>query len=336
MLYSFLLATALSMGHGADIAAAARADTTALDTSALVRNNTSLLRIVVSRDGKPVWSRSYNAHPDTALCNNQSLTKSVMSLLIGIAIDKGFIPSIDEPIVHYFPSLQSDPDPRKRAIRIRDIMDQASGLWHEDLNKLNTYLSLPDPSGFVLSQPLVSDPGAVFHYNNAATHLLSVILTRATGESTLAFAQQNLFGPLAIGDVQWDKMKDGYYDGCGLLSLHTRTDDMNRIGTLLLSGGVYHGTRIVSKAWIDGLLHPAQTYPTPWGFPGSRYALCYYHYTYAGEDLTYGLGWGGQFLVVVPSRGVVVTVNQNPMTALALRHSVEFTSGVWGEIWKGL
>jgi CubicO group peptidase (beta-lactamase class C family) len=327
MLYSLLLATALTLG---------RRDTTALDTSALLRNNKGLLRIVVTGNGDAVWSRSYNGHPDTALCNNQSLTKSVVSLLIGIAIDKGYIPSVDEPIVRYFPSLASDPDPRKRHIRIRDIMNQASGLWHEDLDKLEPYLSLPDPSGFVLSQPLLSDPGAVFHYNNAATHLLSVILTRATGQTTLAFAQTYLFGPLSIAPVQWDKMRDGYYDGCGLLSLHTRTDDMNRIGTLLLTGGVYRGRRIVSKAWIDSLLHPTRTYPTTWGFQGSRYALCYYHYTYAGEDLTYGLGWGGQFLVVVPSRGVVVTVNQDPRSWQALRHSIEFTNGVWAMLWKML
>ena len=202
MIHSFLLAAILAFG---------RPDTSApglsiLDTSSLILGNTGLFSIVVSREEKVVYERYYNGHAADSLCNNQSLTKSIVSLLIGIAIDKGYIRSIDEPIVHYFPSLSKDPDPRKQRITIRDIMNQASGLWHEDLTKLGAYLRLPDPSGYVLAQPLVSEPGTEFHYNNAATHLLSLIITRSTGMRTHAFAQQYLFDPLGLRKVQWDTL----------------------------------------------------------------------------------------------------------------------------------
>jgi len=306
--------------------------TTPLDT-------TGLYRIVATRNGRVIYAHSFNGHPDTALCNNQSLTKSVVSLLIGIAIGKKYIPSIDEPITTYFPELNNDSDPRKRRIKIRDIMNQASGLWHENLetpNGIPDYLKLDDQTKYVLDQPMLSDPGAVFHYNNAATHLLSAILTKATRQSTLAFAQAYLFGPLHIKNVQWDKMKDGYYDGCGLLSLHLTTDDMNRIGTLLLTQGEFEHRQVVPKAWIDQIVHPTQTYPTPWGFQGSRYALCYYHYTYENDSLTYGLGWGGQFLVTDPPKGLVVTVNQDPNSPRALQQSIDFTQHGWEELYKKL
>jgi CubicO group peptidase (beta-lactamase class C family) len=309
------------------------------DTSMSFLHGEGLYAVVISKGGKVTYEKYLDGHSSKDLFNNQSLTKSIVSLLIGIAIDRGIIPSIDEPIVHYFPSLNQDPDPRKRQIRIRDIMNQASGLWHEALdspNGLNRFLQLPDPSGYVLAQPLLTDPGQVFHYNNAATHLLSLILTKSTGIRTSAFAQQYLFGPLGIDSVQWDRMKDGYDDGSGLLSIHTRTSDLNRIGNLILDRGIYQGNRLVSADWIDAILHPVQTYPSPWGLHPSRYALCFYHYTFEGKELIYGLGWGGQFLILRPDDDVVITVNQDPTSPRAVDHSVYFLSVLFPLIWKTL
>lgn len=318
---------------------AAAITATASTATAQPTDTTGLYRVVATQNGHVIYAHSFNNHPDTALCNNQSLTKSVVSLLIGIAIDKGLIKSLDEPIATWFPELISDKDPRKSRIKLRDVMNQASGLWHENLESpsgIPDYLKLDNQTEYVLAQPMLSDPGSVFHYNNAATHLLSAILTKATHQTTLAFAQKYLFGPLKIKNIQWDKMRDGYYDGCGLLSLHTTTDDMNKIGTLLLNGGKYGTMQIVSKAWIDQLLNPAQTYPTPWGFHPSQYALCYYHYTYGNEPLTYCLGWGGQFQIVVPGKHAVVTVNQDPNSPKALQQSIGFTTHGWDAIWKML
>ena len=306
-----------------------RPDTSVLDTSALVLRNPSLYSIVVSRAGRVVYQGYFHGHEDTTLCNNQSLTKSIMSLLIGIAIDKGFIPSVDVPITRYFPALDSS----KAHIRLRDIMNQASGLWHENLDipsGIPTYLALPDPSDYVLSQPLLSEPGTVFHYNNAASHLMSVILTKATHMSTLDFARKYLFGPLGIQNVYWEKLNDGYYDGAGLLSVHLRTADINKIGQLILD----NGRNIISPAWIDSILNPSITYPSPWGFHPSLYALCYYHYTYQGTPFTYGLGWGGQFLVIIPSKNTIININQDPTPPTAVRHSIQFTSALFPLIYQ--
>ena len=307
-----------------------------IDTSACVKNNAQLYAVVVSQNDQIVFSQYFNGKTDTTLYNNQSLTKSVMSLLIGIAIDKGFISSVDEKIVKYFPQLKDDTDQRKQNITIRQIMNQASGLWHEDTRNLRQYLVLQDPTGYVLSQPLVSEPGKVFYYSNAGTHLLSAILTKATGMSTLEFAEKYLFGPLDIQHLHWYKMFDGYYDGCGLYSVEMSTADMNKIGSLLLHKGRYNGETIVPKKWIKEILKPTIFYYTPWGFEGSTYALCFYHFNYNGTPITYGLGWGGQFVFVIPDKKAVISVNESISDVTAIRASNLFLEKIFPIIYQQL
>ena len=289
-----------------------------IDTSALIKNNRQLYAIVVSQNDHILYNQYFNGKNSQVLFNNQSLTKSVVSLLMGIAIDKGYITSVDEKIVKYFPQLKQDTDKRKLDITIREVMNQASGLWHEDLILLHQYISLSDPSDYTLKQPLVSEPGKVFHYNNAASHLLSVIITKATGMSTMKFARKYLFGPMNIKNVNWNKMADGYDDGSGLLSVQFPTEDMNKIGSLLLHKGYFDGKSVVPEKWIAQILNPTIFYNTPWGFNGSTYALCWYHCNYQGTPVAYGLGWGGQFVFIIPAKNAVISVNEsiNDMTAI--------------------
>jgi len=322
----FLLTASLSFAH-AQIR---------IDSSVYVKNNKQLYSVVVSQNVKVVFNQYFNGKTDTTLYNNQSLTKSVMSLLIGIAIDKGYISSVDEKIINYFPQLKGDTDKRKQTITIRQIMNQASGLWHEDVRNMRQYLILQDPTGYVLRQPLVSEPGKVFYYSNAGTHLLSAILTKATGMNTLEFAEKYLFGPLDIQHVHWYKMFDGYYDGCGLYSVEMPTADMNKIGSLLLHKGRYNGKTVVPKKWIAELLNPSISYSTPWGFDGSTYALCFYHYNYDGTPVTYGLGWGGQFVFVIPAKKAVISVNESIDNATAIKASNLFLEKIFPIIYQQL
>lgn len=310
-----------------------------IDTAKVVKNNRQLYSIVVSQNDKIIYNQYFNGKAESDLFNNQSLTKSVMSLLIGIAIDKGYITSVDEKIIKYFPELAQDTDKRKQDITIRQIMNQASGLWHEDLGanaNIGKYLAFPDQSGYVLKAPLVSEPGKIFHYNNAATHILSAILTKSTGMSTLEFANKYLFGPLDIKNVEWGKMRDGYYDGCGLLSVHLKTADMNRIASLLLHKGQYNNKSIVSGKWIAQLLHPTIFYTTDWGFQVSTYALCFYHYNYKDTPVTYGLGWGGQYLFIIPAKNAVITVNESINDATAIKAATLFLDKIFPLIYQQL
>lgn len=307
-----------------------------IDTSRFVKDNRQLYSVVVSQNDKIIYHHYFNGKSAADLFNNQSLTKSVMSILIGIAIDKGYITSVDEKIIKYFPELAKDTDKRKQQITLRQIMNQASGLWHEDLVRMDKYFALDNPYEYVLTQPLVSEPGKVFHYNNAATHLLSVILTKATGMNTLTFADKYLFGPLGIQNVKWGMMKDGYYDGCGLLSVQTATTDMTKVMSLLLHNGSDNGKSVVSSKWVNQLLHPTIFYNTPWGFEGSTYALCFYHYNYKNTPITYALGWGGQFSFVIPGKDAVVSVNESIYDGTAIKASIVFLNRIFPLIFGGI
>ena len=134
---------------------------------------------------------------------------------------------------------------------------------------------------------------------------------------------------MKIERVEWMKMNDGYYDGSGLLSIQLSVTDMNRIGVLLLDSGRYNGKQIVSSNYVQQLLNPDRRYLTDWGFPGSEYALCWYHKNYGGIRIVYGLGWGGQFNFIIPSLHVVITVNESVNDATAIRQSIVFQEKIF-------
>lgn len=299
------------------------------DTCACIRDNRSIFSLMVAVKDSVAYARSFNGKQNDELFNNQSLTKSIEAVLMGIAIDKGFVPSLETKIARFFPELNNDPDKRKLNITIADVMNQASGLWHENLERLDLYLALDQPSAYVLQQPLLAEPGSELHYNNAASHLLSVILSKATGQTTLGFARQYLFEPLDIHRVEWPKMKDGYCDGSGLLSIRMSTPDVNKIGRLLLNGGRYKGKQVVSEKWVKTLLQPAKTYPAPWGLTNTSYGLCFYHKTYRNEPMLFGMGWGGQFLVLLPGHAAVIAVNQVVNDRTAIRQSSVFMDNIF-------
>lgn len=304
-----------------------------IDTAAYVRNNRQLYSVVVSKNDKVIHEQYFNGQDSITLFNDQSLTKSVTAILIGIAIDKGYIKSVDQKIIDFFPELEVDPDPRKRGITIRQIMNQASGLYHEGVFVAGL-LKIPNPSDYVLHAPMVSEPGKVFRYNNAATHLLSVILTKSTGMETHLFAEKFLFAPLGITTYEWKKMLDGYDDGCGLLSLRLRSADMLKIGSLVLNNGVYREQQIVPRSWIASIISPEKTYKTEWGLDQSLYGLCWYHADYEGLKVIYGQGWGGQFVFLIPSLNVVIAINSDIADKTAIKETVLITTKLFPLLYR--
>jgi len=333
--YLFVLVSVLAASHpGRSLYAQTKAD-----TASPLRKIPSLYAIVISLKDTIRYDQHFNGTGDQDVFDDQSLTKSIGSLLIGIAIDKGLIPGPDERLVHWFPELKTDPDKRKQKITLRQVMNQASGLYHEDLGSptgISDYLALPNAGEYTLKAPLVSAPGEVFHYNNAGTHVLSLVLTKAGGMDVRAFAVKYLFEPLGIQTYQWEKTKDGYYDLAGLQNVRLRTRDLIKIGSLLLHQGRYNEQQIVSQRWIEQLLHPDIEYNTPWGFQPSKYALCWYHTDFRGTDLIYGMGWGGQFLIVAPSLQLVMAVNQSHEDSKAPRQSGLFTETIFPAFYEAI
>ncbi len=288
-----------------------------------LKNEKGIYSAIIIKNNRTIFRQFYNGKTENDLFNIQSETKSIMAILTGICIDKGFIKSVDQPVAEFFPQLFSDKDTLKKEITIRHILNQTSGLQDFEYPQLDKWLTNSNPSGFIIEQPLVSNPGTTYQYNTAATHLLSVIISKTAKIETAKFAEEYLFKPLSITSYKWDKLKDGYNDGGGL-SLWMRTDDLIKIGQLLLNNGIINHTQIVSKQWIDKLFDKENKLKATWGLKNSLHGFCWYSTTYKGQKVNYAMGYGGQFIFNFPNINAIVAINYNHDTSEGINQSNVF------------
>jgi CubicO group peptidase (beta-lactamase class C family) len=287
--------------------------------------NGNVHSVLVARSGKLLFER-YFSGPDEVnnrkvrnvvfdadtLHDIKSVSKSVASLATGIAIDRGLIASVDEPILNFFPELSDLHSPERDRFKLVHALTMSMGQkWveatpetgDEDNDEARMNRS-PDSCRYVLSLPVTAPPGTEFFYNTGALALVSAIMRKATGRPLDEFARELLFEPLGITAVEWKRRK-GDTDAGGGLRLRPR--DMAKIGQLVLAGGRWNGRQVVSKAWIDASMTPR--------FEASS-AYFYGYLWWLGRSLHNGrevhwagaLGRGGQSIRIVPELDLVVAV----------------------------
>lgn len=242
----------------------------------------------------------------------KSVSKSVASLAVGIAVDRGLLPGIDEPILRFFPELSDLRSPALDRILLRHALTMRMGLeWTEatpatgDFRNDEAHMHLAaDPCRYVLSRPVTAPAGQVFHYNTGALALVSAIVHRATGRPLDAFARETLFAPLGISGEAWHRIH-GETDAGGGLRMRPR--DMAKIGQLVLAGGRWNGSQRVSKDWITASTAAAipatddQSYGYLWWSGRAAAPRGPLHWIGA-------LGRGGQSIRIVPALDLVVVV----------------------------
>jgi CubicO group peptidase (beta-lactamase class C family) len=264
--------------------------------------------MVVARDGAVIGEGHWNGTPAT-LHQSRSVTKSVTSLLLGIAVDHGFIKEgvSSARLVDYLPPSLVPSDPAKREIKLFHLLMMISGLQWNETTDVDPWLASPDPVGYLLSRPLAANPGASWNYDTAAAHLLSVVLTQATGMSTLEFADEYLFGPLGITDRSWETI-GGYYNGGHGLWLST--EDLAKLGVLFVNHGVFNGRQIVSRWWTNISTNAAVINIGPFAPLAQRnYGLLWWIPVGIGYDAYTAWGYGGQFVFCVPGLKLVVATH---------------------------
>jgi CubicO group peptidase (beta-lactamase class C family) len=203
--------------------------------------------MVVVRGGAVIEDRFWLGQPDQCR-QSRSVTKSVTSTLIGIAIERGDLGGINDRLVDYLPADLVPDDPLKHQITLYHLLTMTAGFQWDENADVADWLYGPDPVGAILARPMAAAPGTVFNYNTAASHLLSVVLTEATGMTTLDYADEVLFGPLGITERLWSKT-GGYYNGGH--GLHVSTEDLAKLGVLFVGGGRFAGKRVVSTYWVN-------------------------------------------------------------------------------------
>lgn len=212
-------------------------------------NDISIHSIVIYKNKTIPFEVYFKPYNKDVTHNIKSTSKGVISALVGIALQEGYIESLDDKVLSYFPELDVK-DEGKSNITIRNLLTMASGLkWNENgLNSMYTFFVSKKIVKRVLNLPLANEPGSTFNYNTGLTHLLSAIIAKATGMSTFEFAEKHLFGPLDIHNVQWSTDRDGYYIGGSELFLTPRA--MTKFGVMYLDGGKYGGRQIVPENWV--------------------------------------------------------------------------------------
>lgn len=254
--------------------------------------------------------------PET-LHDVRSVTKSIVALLVGIAIEEGAIKSLDTPALDYFPEYADLQTPERRRITLRHLLTMGSGLhWDEETypysDPRNSEIAMDraaDPYRYVLSQAIEAAPGARFKYSGGDVAIMAAVLSRATKTPLDAYAETKLFGPLGIAKVEWHRdAKRVPYAASGL---RMAPRDMAKIGRMMLQDGRWEGRQVVPAAWVKASIQPhAQVDPDP--KCGTRYG--YFWWLYAGCQLTPPQPWaaavgnGGQRIVLVPERDLVLVM----------------------------
>ena len=187
----------------------------------------------------------------------QSITKSVVALLVGVALDRGMIRSVDAPLLSFFPENADLISPERERITLRDLLTMQAGLdWPATpyLSMARRVAAAPDPYRLVLQQPMVAEPGKTWRYNNGVAELVGGVVQKATGRRLDEFARDVLFDPLGITDWEWGRMASG--DPGASWGLRLRPRDLAKIGQLVLNHGSWRGRQIVSADWIKQMTLP--------------------------------------------------------------------------------
>lgn len=292
---------------GREIRAPADPDSATLaSVSEQARSISSLRSLLVYQKDTPLVERYYRGMSAGRAMNLKSASKSVLSLLIGIAVDRGVIGSVQDSIRRYLPEyFEEIEDERKRSITVQDLLTMRAGLETTSFHNYGRWVVSDDWVEFALEQPMVEEPGGEMVYSTGSSHLLSVILTRASGMSTRTFAMEHLFGPLGIRAGGWDRGPQGYYMGGNNMAL--RPSDMMKIGRMVLNGGVWEGERIVSRSWLENSF---QTY-TRSNYNPYDYGYMWWKRSVAGYPVRFAWGYGGQYIFMIPDLDAVVVITSS-------------------------
>ena len=246
-----------------------------------------------------------------------SVTKSYTSALVGIALEQGYLTSLDQKMMEFFPELADEiTDPRKEEITIRQMLQMRAGYpWEESASELLAMMLDGFRTRYLVDVPLVRDPGSGFDYSNLTSHLLGVIVARACGTDLKTFAEANLFVPMGADLGDWTT--DWEYNNNGHADIHLTARDMAKFGLLYLQDGEYQGSQLVPAQWVHD---SRQSYTeNAWRYRiGRNYTDMAYRYQWwsvRAGDHQFSLAWGhgGQQVVLLHELDMVIVLKANPL-----------------------
>lgn len=303
-----LLATALGLAATPLVGRSPRAATPDVD---LLRERAAALprlhTLIVTQGGETVLEEAFRGPGPATPVNIKSVAKTIIATLVGCAVDRGILDGPDQPITPVLgPLVPTDADPRLEAVTIGHLLSMQAGLERTSGRNYGAWVTSRNWVEDALSRPFVAEPGGPMLYSTGSSHLLSAILTRASGRSTHELAGEWLGQPLGIRIPPWDRDPQGIYLGGNNMLLSPR--GLVRFGEMIRQGGVIDGSRVVSEGWIRTSWQPR----TASRWTGHSYGYGWFMTATSGQPHYYGWGYGGQMLHVVPSLKLVVAITSDP------------------------
>ncbi|MCW9706928.1 serine hydrolase domain-containing protein [Fodinibius salsisoli] len=263
----------------------------------------SVTSLLIQQDGELISERYFHGMDEDDFANIKSASKSIISLLVGIAVDKEFLEGVNQPIGPFFKDyFQAHPDSVKENLTIKNLLTMQAGLETTSFHNYGAWVTSNDWVRFTLGQPMAARPGGDMAYSTGISHLLSVILTKATGQSTRAFANEHLFAPMGVTVGGWDRDPQGYYMGGNNMAL--RPAGMLKIGQMVMNKGIYQSKRIISEAWLQDSF---QTY-TRSNFNPYNYGYMWWKKPVGEFQVHFAWGFGGQYIFMIPDLNAVVVL----------------------------
>ncbi len=261
-----------------------------------------LRSLLIQHRGEIVFEEYYNGARASRPANMKSASKSVISALIGIAIDQGHIDSVNATLADFFPEyLQGGEYAAKRGITVENLLTMQSGLETTSNRNYGRWVASGDWVKFAIDQPLVARPGTAMLYSTGSTHLLAAILTRASGMSAKEFAQKHLAGPMGFSMSHWPRDPQGIYFGGNDMEMTPR--QMLAFGAMYINGGRHGEVQVVPEDWVEASHQPKARSPRG---QGRFYGYGWWLRDLAGLRVPTAWGYGGQLIFVVAELDLVI------------------------------
>jgi len=268
-----------------------------------------LKSLLVVKDGKLVMEHYLHGATSDDLFDVRSVTKSVVSTVVGIAIDEGKIPGVDTPIGNNLDFLSENMPEAIRSITVRNLLMMAGG-WEGDgsINaSYSRWVNSGNTEAFLIDKPRVNDPGIVHSYSSSSVHLLSVLAAQFLEQPFASYTDTRLLSQLGIVEREWEIFDSGYPNGGAGLDLKAR--DLAKIGQLFLQRGMSGNRQIVSEEWVDEASSPKFGFSFNWaGLTNVSYGYLWWTDETDGISSYFAWGFGGQFIYVSPARNLVAVV----------------------------
>lgn len=284
-----------------------------LDIDRIVQRASQMPRLhslLISYQGETVLERYFSGKNASQPANLKSASKSVISALVGLAVEHGYIHDINQPLVDFFPEyIGTELEDTVRSITVRNLLTMQAGLGSTSGGNYGRWVASRNWVEAALQRPVVAEPGTAMIYSTGSTHLLSAIITRASGMDTKSFAQRYLADPMNFRLAYWSRDPQGIYFGGNDMEMTPR--HMLMIGQMYLHNGRHGDRQILSDEWVRASHQPHTESPRG---EGRFYGYGWWLRDMAGLQVPLAWGYGGQFIFVVKEHDlvVVITSNSNP------------------------